>query len=383
MNAAEVRAVLLLTAVLSLRLLGIFMVLPIFSVYALHYAGATPFLAGLAFGIYPLVQSVFQMPFGMLSDRVGRKPVLALGLTFFLMGSVVAALSHTIGGLIAGRALQGMGAISAVAMATLGDLTRDEVRARAFLLAGIGVGGSFVIGSIVGPVLASFWGLSGVFWVLSVLTAMALGVLTLLLPEPSRRGVEGGERVPPEGLRGLPWHALRPIFLSVAVLAFLTNTFFFAYPMFWTQLGWTKDALWKVYLSIVAPMILIYPLIRRAEERERYEPVMWGGWMALSASWMMFFLPHRPVLLILAGLLFFAGYTVFQPLLPAFLTRAVAARQRGSATGLYNLASFLASSFGGIFAGWMSGVSLRGVMAADLVLLVVWVVLGFPRPPVD
>ncbi len=380
MTPREIRAVLLLTAVLSLRLLGIFMVLPIFSVYALHYRGATPFLAGLAFGIYPLVQSVFQMPFGMLSDRVGRKPVLALGLSLFLLGSLVAAASHTIWGLVAGRALQGMGAISAVAMATLGDLTRDEVRARAFLLAGIGVGGSFVLGSVAGPVLASLFDLSGVFWILAGLTLLALLVMILFLPEP--RGLHShAERNPSAGFRNLPWKTLRPIFLAVAVLAFLTNTFFFVYPLLWTDLGWDKAALWKVYLGVVAPMILIYPVIRRAEVHGRYTPVILTGWAGLVFAWGALLLPPRVMLLFLAGLLFFAGYTIFQPLLPAFLTRAVGPRERGTATGLYNLASFLASSAGGIFAGWMSGLHLRGVVGVNLALLLLWFLLGFPRPP--
>jgi len=380
MTPREIRAVLLLTAILSLRLLGIFMVLPVFSVYALHYQGATPFLAGLAFGIYPLVQSVFQVPFGMLSDRVGRKPVLALGLSLFLVGSIMAAISRTIWGLLIGRALQGMGAISAVAMATLGDLTREEVRARAFLLAGIGVGGSFVLGSVAGPILASLFGLSGVFWILAGLTLLALAVMVFSLPEP--RALHGHpEGRHPTDFRNLPWKVLMPIFFAVAVLSFLTNTFFFVYPLLWTNLGWSRAALWKVYLGVVTPMILIYPVIRRAEIHGRFRPVMFAGWTALLLAWANLMISPRVALLFLAGVLFFGGYTIFQPLLPAFLTRAVGPRERGTATGLYNLASFLASSAGGIFAGWMSGLHLRGLVGVNLALLILWFLLGFPRSP--
>ena len=172
----EIAPVIVVSLISALRLLGIFLMLPIFSAYAVRYPGASASLAGLAFGIYALVQCVFQIPLGWASDRWGRRPVLVIGLALFALGSIGCALADSIGGLILARALQGTGAVGSVAFAALADLTRPSVRTQAYTITGIAIGASFMIGLLAGPLLAAHIGLSGLFYVLA-----SLGFLSMIL----------------------------------------------------------------------------------------------------------------------------------------------------------------------------------------------------------
>jgi len=376
MTREEVRAVALLASILSLRMLGIFMVLPIFSVYALQYPGASHGLVGLAFGIYALVQSLFQIPFGWASDRWGRKPLLLLGLLLFVIGSVVAGAARNIGGLILGRALQGGGAISSVSMATLGDLTRDRVRARAFMVAGIAIGSSFILGAILGPLVAGWVQLSGLFYVLACLGGLAFLLVWWVLPEPHR--VSRGPT------RKISWsmRPILPILWAAFVLAVLLNMFFYLYPLLWEHLGWDKGALWKVYLAAFLPSLLAFPLVRRAEQTRRVRIPLELGWFGMLLAFLLLWQRAGVFALLLsAGMLFLFGYTLFQPFLPAFLTQHAPPEVRGRATGFYNLSGFLGSSLGGILAGVFSGMSLSTPLWISLGLLVIWRLAGFPEPP--
>jgi MFS family permease len=377
MTREEVRAVALLASILSLRMLGIFMVLPIFSVYALRYPGASHGLVGLAFGIYALVQSIFQIPFGWASDRWGRKPLLLLGLSLFIAGSMVAGFARTITGLILGRALQGGGAISSVSMATLGDLTRDHVRARAFMVAGIAIGSSFVLGAILGPLLAGWLHLSGLFFVLAALGAVAFLLVWRVLPEPST----SSQHKPTQKVN---WsmRPILPILWAAFVLAVLLNMFFYLYPLLWEHLGWERGGLWKIYLAAFLPSLLAFPMVRKAEQTRRVRIPMEIGWLGMLAAFLLLWQRSSIFGLLLAsGMLFLFGYTLFQPFLPAFLTQHAPPEVRGRATGFYNLSGFLGSSLGGILAGVLSGLNLHTPLWISLGLLLIWRLAGFPHPP--
>ena len=183
----EIAPVITVSLISALRLLGIFLMLPIFSAYAVRYPGASPALAGVAFGIYALIQCIFQIPLGWASDRWGRKPVLLVGLLLFILGSVGCAWANDIYGLILARALQGTGAVGAVAFAVLADLTRPSVRAQAYSITGIAIGASFMIGLLAGPLLAAQIGLNGLFYLLAGLGFLAM-ILTATSFPPDRRG---------------------------------------------------------------------------------------------------------------------------------------------------------------------------------------------------
>ena len=192
MSRPERRAVAALSGIFSLRMLGLFMFLPVFSVHAHEYAGHTPLLIGVAIGIYGLTQGVFQVPFGILSDRFGRKPVIAAGLVIFALGSVVAALADGIWGVVAGRALQGLGAVAAAVMALASDLTGEAHRTKAMAVIGVSIGAAFALALVLGPAVTGVAGVSGLFWTTAVLAAAAVALLYLGVPDPPRVARSGG-----------------------------------------------------------------------------------------------------------------------------------------------------------------------------------------------
>ncbi|HEX2930139.1 MAG TPA: MFS transporter, partial [Candidatus Binatia bacterium] len=248
----EIVPVVVVSLISALRLLGIFLMLPIFSAYAVRYAGATTALAGVAFGIYALIQCVFQIPLGWASDRWGRKPVLVFGLALFGLGSIGCALADNIYSLILARALQGTGAVGSVAFAALADLTRPNVRTQAYTITGIAIGASFMIGLLAGPYLAAHIGLSGLFYLLALLSFLSMFLAAAAFPAEDRKS--STERPMTLGAM-LGRDQLRPIFVATFILSFALNLFFFTYPLSWTAIGVEKADLWKVYLIIFSPSV--------------------------------------------------------------------------------------------------------------------------------
>jgi MFS family permease len=374
----EIGPVILVSLISALRLLGIFLMLPIFSVYAVRYPGASAALAGVAFGIYALVQSALQIPLGWASDRWGRKPVLVGGLTLFVAGSAGCALATDIYGLILARALQGTGAVGSVAFAALADLTRPSVRTQAYTVTGIAVGVSFMIGLLAGPFLAAHIGLNGLFYLLAALGLLSLILAALWFPT-GRVSLEKPLALRPIVLRD----HLRPIFIATFVLSFALNLFFFTYPLSWTAIGLEKTELWKVYSIIFLPSILfVFPYMRRAEKAGRFRGPILIGWLTATVGYGVYlFGAQYDILLYVSGAAFIFGYSIYQPILPAFLTQRVPAGGRGLASGVYNSCGFIGSSLGGMLGGALIHVSPSLPELLGVVLLVLWFWLGLPVPP--
>jgi MFS family permease len=377
---AEITPVITVSLISALRLLGIFLMLPIFSAYAVRYPGASPALAGVAFGIYALVQCFFQIPLGWASDRWGRKPVLLIGLLLFTVGSASCAWAHDIYGLILARALQGTGAVGAVAFAVLADLTRPSVRAQAYTVTGIAIGASFMVGLLAGPFLAAHIGLNGLFYLLAALGFLSMVLTATSFPaEKSRADAEAPMRFKTI----LAEVRLRPIFIATFVLSFALNLFFFTYPLSWTEIGFDKAQLWKVYLIIFLPsVLLVFPYMRRAEKVGRFRRPIMIGWLSATVGYAVYFVGAQyDLLLYVSGAAFFLGYSIYQPMLPAFLTHEVPAAGRGTASGVYNSFGFIGSSLGGMLGGalihiWPALPELVGVG-----MLISWFFLGLPIPP--
>lgn len=364
----------------ALRLLGIFLILPIFSAYVVRYPSATIPLAGVAFGVYALSQCLFQVPLGWASDRWGRRPVLVAGLAMFAAGSLACALARDIYELILARAIQGGGAVGSVALAALADLTRSTVRTQAFTITGIAVGGAFMLGILGGPILAARVGIGGLFYILGGLGVLAtiLAALTFPRGDSSMRK----ERPLPIGPM-LADASLRRIFVAAFVLSLALNMFFFTYPLSWTDLGLDRSQLWRVYLVIFLPSAaVIFPYMRRAENRGTLRLAALIGWIAATGGYAAYlFGAQYDFMLYVSGAAFFLGYSLFQPILPAFLTQRIPALGRGTATGLYTFFGFIGSSLGGMLAGALIRISPSLPELFGFLILVAWYFFGLPEPP--
>ncbi|GBD37853.1 Inner membrane transport protein YajR [bacterium HR37] len=380
LNPQETQAIIVVSFIVALRLLGIFLVLPIFSVYAIKYPDATTPLVGIAFGIYALVQSLLQIPFGWASDRIGRKPILLIGLFLFALGSLICGMAENIYQLIFARVIQGCGAVSAVAMAALGDLSRPQVRAQAFTLTGISIGAAFLIGILGGPFLAGKFGFHSLFYILAGLSFFSFIITALFFPQTNERKLK---EVTPKLGNITSGNEIRKIYIAAFILSFMLNFFLFIYPLSWTELGLTRAELWKVYLVTSLPSILlVFPYVRYAEKKRKLQPTTIGGWTFISIGLLLYlFGAHNEWLLYTIGGIFFLGHTLFQSLLPAFLTQRVSWESRGSATGIYNLLGFLGASFGGMFAGFLYHLNQRTPLILGLVILAAWAYMGLPKPP--
>ena len=377
---SELGPVLMVSLIISLRLLGIFLMLPVFSVFAVRYPGATLPLAGIAFGVYPLTQSFLQIPLGWASDRWGRKPLILFGLLLFTVGSLICGFARDIVELIVARAIQGSGAIASVALAALADLTRPSVRAQAFTVTGIVIGATFMLGLLSGPVLAARIGFNEMFYLLAFMGVIAMLITGLFFPSmtpPKQESLGSGLRAV------LQNRELRLIYLASFVLSFTLNMFFFVYPLSWTELGLQKSELWKVYLIIFFPSVLLgFPSVRYAEKRGRLWLLSRISWLLIAVGYLAYLVgATQEWLLYISGGTFFIGYTLFQPLLPSFLTQRVALQGRGAATGCYNFSGFLGAALGGMLGGILSHVAYSLPQTVGLVLLVAWWLRGLPNPP--
>ena len=266
-------------------MLGLFMFLPVFSVHAHEYTGHTPLLIGVAIGIYGLTQGVFQIPFGVLSDRFGRKPIIAAGLLIFAIGSVVAALADDILGIVAGRALQGMGAVAAAVMALASDVTGETHRTRVMAVIGASIGAAFILALVLGPVVTQAAGISGLFWTTAALAVLAIALLFLGVPTPPR--VAGSGRSPLAGLSiALRDGQMLRLNAGIFILHAVMIATFVALPIaLRDRAGIDVADHWKVYVGVLlASIVFTVPLIVVADRRGRSRAVMLFGIVLLGAS---------------------------------------------------------------------------------------------------
>ena len=381
LSTSEARAVVAISFTIALRMLGIFLVLPIFSTHALAYPGATMAKVGLAFGVYPLMQALFQLPFGMLSDKKGRRFALSLGLACFGVGSVLCGLAQGIHGLILARALQGTGAVGAVALAAIGDVTRPEVRAQAFTITGMTIGMAFMLGVLAGPMLAPILGLKGLFFLLAGFSVIGELFVARYFPNipPSPRHIEQ-----PSGSSSWNRQEFLRIYLANFVLALTLNALFFLLPLEFISLGISKAGLGKAYLMMILPAgILAFPFVRRAERLGSLKLAAWTGFalviLGFLGDMVQSLRPEAWILILFSGVFFF-GYTIEQALLPAFLTQKLEPKNRGRITGVYNLCAFLGSAFGGILSGLLYPKGAFLPFLAGTLALALMGVFGLPMP---
>ena len=357
MTALERRSVSSLALLYSFRMLGLFMVLPLLSLYAGDMPGATPSLIGLALGAYGLTQAGLQLPLGWLSDQVGRKPVIIGGLLVFALGSVLAATADSLWGIVIGRAVQGAGAIAATVMALVADLTSTEQRTKAMAIVGMSIGLSFAVALVLGPVIAAVGGLASVFWVTALLAVGGIAIVALLVPTPDAGGVMHSDvgarpRLFGRALRDL---ALLRLNFGVFSLHFILMACFLVVPGALEQLaGVDRAHHWQVYLPVlVLSVVGMLPLMRIAERGGRPREMFLCGIALLALAIPMLGLASSAIVLYLALWLFFVGFNYLEATLPSQVSKSVFAGGKGTALGIYSTCQFLGTFAGGAGGGWL------------------------------
>ncbi len=383
MTTLEKRSISGLSGIFALRMLGLFMILPVFSLAASQYTGATPVLIGVAIGAYGLTQALLQIPFGMLSDRIGRKKVITAGLLIFALGSMVAAMADSIYMVIAGRLLQGSGAIAAAIMALTADLTRDEHRTKAMASIGISIGLSFSVALASGSALEHWIGLSGIFWLTAVLALLGIVVLHVWIPTPERCVIHRDlEPVPQQFISVLRNVDMMRMVLSIMLLHGLLTITFYALPIALLQetaLPKSQHAL--VYLPVmIVAFISMVPFIIIAEKRRKMKPVFLGAIVTLGlaeAGWSL--LPHSLTMMLLCLWLFFTAFNILEASLPSLMSKLSPLANKGTAMGVYSSAQFLGAFIGGASGGILyTHLGLSGVFIAAALLTVVWILFILP-----
>jgi MFS family permease len=377
MERQELRAALSLAAVFSVRLLGLFMIYPVFAAYARNLSGATPYLIGEALGIYGLSQGVLQIPFGLLSDKVGRKVMIVVGLILFAAGSAVAALSTSIDGVIIGRALQGAGAVGSVILALVADLTAEENRTKAMALVGVTIGGSFMIALVAGPIVAGFVGVAGIFWLMVMLALIGIAITQFVVPDPPRLRVHrDAEAVPAMIGAVLRDRELLRLDVGIFVLhAMLTASFLVVPGLLRSTLDVPVGKQWMVYLPVLlVSVVVMVPAIVVAEKYRRMKGVFVGAVAALFASQLMLYGGAGNLYVLLAALLvFFSAFNVMEASLPSLITKAAPAGAKGTAMGLYSSLQFIGIFVGGVIGGFAHQTwGDAGVFAMTAVIALAW-----------
>ncbi len=386
MLGTERRAVAVLAGVFSVRMLGLFLLLPVIALYADGFEGATPLLVGLAVGVYGITQAVLQIPFGLMSDKLGRKPVIVAGLMLFAAGSLLAASSDTLTGLVLGRALQGAGAVSAAVTALLADLTRIEVRTRAMAVLGVTIGGSFVLALALGPLLAEWLGVTGIFQVTAGLALVAAAGIAFAIPTPARATQPvTTARALAEALGNL---GLLRLNLGIFTLHMVLTASFVAVPFALIRVSaGTLSNQGGFYL--IALLLSILPTVALVviNERSRGPALLMGLaiWLVVGAEVLLFLFGDVRWGLLLGLAVFFAGFNFLEARLPARMTELASAATRGAALGVYASCQFLGAFAGGVLGGWILGLGGEaGVFVFCAAAAGIWWLgaglPGWPRP---
>ncbi len=385
MQRTEMTSTLSLGSIMAFRMLGLFMIYPIFSVYAQQLPGATPTLIGVALGCYGLTQALLQIPFGLLSDRFGRKGIITIGLLLFASGSVVAALAHSIEGIILGRTLQGSGAVGSVLLALLADLTRDEHRTKAMAGMGLMIGLSFAVAVMLGPFLNAYVQLSGIFWITALLALLGILLLYGLTPTPPEPIVhEDTETLPKQLLKVIKNTELLSLNYGIFALhAILTASFFMLPILLNTQLHLSRNIQTSLYaLSLLAAVFTMIPFIVLAEKKRHFKWVFVGAiFLLFLTQTLLLILPLSLITIAIILFLFFTAFTLLEACLPSLISKMAPLRSKGTAMGLYSSCQFLGIFIGGIAGGWIyTRFQSQGVFIFTLNLAALWCALSLKMP---
>ncbi len=368
-----------LSLIIALRFLGLFIVLPVLSAYALTLDNSNALLVGIVVGGYALTQTIFQVPFGLMSDKIGRKKTLLIGLLIFILGSVVAALSTDIYTLMLGRFLQGAGAIGSVVTAMISDLVKEETRAHAMAIMGGTIALSFAVAMVVGPLVGGYYGVDKLFWITAVLAVTAILVLFTKVPNPPKIVHTYSEE------ESKMKHVFKDDSLVRMYITFLFHTgimtmAFLIIPIVMTQsvddggFGWDVKELWKVYIpAMVMGIIAMGPAAVFGEKKDMGKEIFLLSIIMIAIGFALMGFSTNATLFIVGVVFFFIGFNMFEPLLQSFVSKFAKVHQKGAALGVANSFAYFGAFLGGVIGGWLMHSYSRGTLASFvLVLCVAW-----------
>lgn len=375
-----------LSGILSLRFLGLFLVLPIISLYAMDMEGSTPLLVGIVVGGYALTQALFQVPFGSMSDKIGRKLTLFIGLIIFLIGSIICATSTDIYMLMLGRFLQGAGAIGSVVTAMISDLVEEEVRGKAMALMGGTIAISFAVAMGLGPVLGASYGLATLFWITAGLAIAAMVLLFTKVPTPPRikhiyhNTTSTGDILKDQNLlRMVITNALQKGLMTVA---------FVLIPLILTAqengFGWEKSDLWKAYLpAMILGLLAMGPAVVFGEKKNKPKQIFVVAIALFTTAFALMGYTQSETLFVVGVVAFFIGFNMMEPLVQSMISKFAKVHQKGAALGISNSAAYFMTFIGGTTAGLMLDISDKQTLIQGLLLItILWLLwtLRMPNP---
>jgi MFS family permease len=351
MSALELRATVSLAAIFALRMLGLFMIMPVFSVYAKTIPGGDNLLlVGIALGAYGVTQSLLYIFYGWVSDQVGRKPVIATGLVIFAIGSFVAAGAHDMVWIIVGRVIQGMGAVSSAVLALIADLTAEEHRTKAMAMVGGSIGMSFAVAIVGAPIVFHWVGMSGLFTLVGVFSILAVGVVIWVVPDAPR----------PVHVRAPFAEVLHNVELlrlnfGVLVLHATQTALFLVVPRLLVDAGLPVASHWKIYLPVMGlAFVMMVPAIIAAEKRGKMKAVIVSAiGLILIGQLLLGSLAHTLVIVSAVLFVYFLGFNILEASQPSLVSKLAPGNRKGAATGVYNTTQSIGLALGGVVGGWL------------------------------
>jgi MFS family permease len=385
LNRIEKKAAFSLASVFGVRMLGLFMILPVFAIYGEQLIGYSPLWIGLAIGAYGLTQALLQIPMGILSDKFGRKPVILAGLVVFLLGSVVAAMSDTIYGVVLGRTIQGMGAIASAILALAADLSREEQRPKVMATIGMFIGLSFTFAMVLGPIVAEAFGLSGLFWFTGLLTIFAMLLIQFMVPDSVNKAPRGDSVALPEQITKLIRHPqLSRLNWGVFILHMALTSCFVTLPKQFVASGLVLEDHWQLYLpTLFGSFLLMVPFMIFAMKKQKEKPMFSAAIALFSVSlFLLWLLPSGFWSLVLSIVLFFTAFNYLEATMPSILSRLAPAGVKGSVMGIYSSSQFFGAFVGGIAGGFIANeFGEQSIFLVMTVVGVVWLLLSLGMQP--
>jgi predicted MFS family arabinose efflux permease len=383
------KQILPLSSIIALRFFGLFIVLPVLSIYALEMPNSTPFLAGLVVGGYALTQAVFQVPFGVLSDRIGRKKTLLFGLLIFITGSVICAMSDNIYMLMFGRFMQGAGAIGSVVSAMIADLVKEEQRAHAMAIMGGTIAISFAVAMIVAPIVGGTYGIDKLFWLTAILSVMAIAILFTKVPQPPKI-VHSYSQEESKMIDMFKDKSLTRMYVTFLFHSSIMTMAFFIIPVVMVDtlenggFGWEKTELWKVYLpAMIFGLLAMGPAAVFGEKYGKGREIFIISIISILFGFLAMGFGDTPFIFIVGVVLFFIGFNMFEPLLQSFVSKFAKVHQKGAALGVANTFAYTGIFFGGILAGYImqhyDRETLSLIVVGISILWILWVAT-MPNP---